>query len=199
MKKILAGLVIGLFILSMAGMANATFVDLDGNYYIQRGSVYNTYTSNLVSFEYSLGTPDVNIATWDSNGGSYLGGGTASDYLSNPNYFQTVTWSGLNVGTGVTWSFLGLDIDLITSISPLSVTGQTIDNGSLNSLRNGYLTAYYADGSSASASLIGNAGWRGAHDYDLIADGAPIPEPGTLLLLGTGFAGFIGLRKKFKI
>ena len=30
-------------------------------------------------------------------------------------------------------------------------------------------------------------------------DPAPVPEPGTLLLLGTGFIGLVGSRKKFKV
>jgi hypothetical protein len=39
--------------------------------------------------------------------------------------------------------------------------------------------------------------WQGSHWYARF-DGTPIPEPSTILLIGTGLVGLVGFRKKFK-
>lgn len=49
---------------------------------------------------------------------------------------------------------------------------------------------------SGSDSIIGNAFFDNILLTDL--DGATVPEPGTILLLGAGLLGLIGVRRKFK-
>lgn len=41
-------------------------------------------------------------------------------------------------------------------------------------------------------------GWDKSSDINVQIDGAPVPEPGTIVLLGLGLAGIAGFRKKFK-
>jgi hypothetical protein len=115
-------------------------VVLDGGDFIQSGHVTNNYSSNLIEFVYSLGTPEDNLATWDS----VTAGGTASDFLSNPQFFQTVTFSGLNVAPAASFNFGSLDIDLIVTLVPLNVTGTIL--GGPTTLRNAFVQATFADG-----------------------------------------------------
>lgn len=128
--------------------------------YIQNGTVTNTSGPGVTMTEvfYTLGPAGDNVATWDGS----VGGGTAEDLLSNPQFFQSVRWSGLNVAPGSTFNFSGIDIDLIETLDPLSVTGATLDETG-ESLRGAYIRATFSDGSTAcappgSASLVRAAG-----------------------------------------
>jgi len=122
--------------------------------FIQTGTITNTSGAgvNMTEVYYTLGPAGDNVATWD--GGT--GGGTAEDQLSNPNFFQTVRWTGLNVAPGEAFNFSGLDIDLIVTLDPLNVTGSTLDTTG-DSLRGGYVRVEFSDGSSACAPLVQQA------------------------------------------
>ena len=157
--------------------------------FVQNGSVTNTHTSNLTELIYTLGTPEDNLATWDSS----TAGGTASDFLSNPQYFQTVTFSGLNIATGGVFSFGSLDIDLIITLAPLDVTGGIL--GGPETLRNASLTAKFADGTIGVASLIQQE-WFPDQNLELVTRTTAVPEPSTLALgLIAAIAG-VGLRAR---
>jgi hypothetical protein len=156
-----------------AGTASATLSS-----FIQSGSVTNDSGPgvNLVEVVYSLGTPEDNIATWDSS----TAGGTAEDALSDPQYFQTVRWSGLNVAPGDNFNFSNLDIDLIVTLDPLDVTGSTIDNVG-TSLRNAFIQASFSDGSVACSVLV-EQGWTITQNLTLSegvsgCGGNAAPEP----------------------
>lgn len=161
--------------------------------YIQNGTITNDALSGsaIESIVYDLGVADAGIATWDT----LTDGGSASNFLSDPKYFQTVTWGGLNVSSGSSFTFGGLDIDLITSISPLSVTGGILDSVG-TSLVNASLRIFWSDGSFGSVALDQQA-W--ASTQNLTIDGASptsVSEPATLALLGLGLAGIGFSRKK---
>lgn len=167
---------VGFLALSAAGASAAPVatVVLDGADFIQSGQVTNNYTSNLIEFVYSLGTPEDNLATWDTD----TGGGTASDFLSNPQFFQTVTFSGLNIAPSGVFNFTGLDIDLILTLVPLSVTGVSL--GGPETLRNAFVLAKFADGTVGSANLIQQE-WNQTQTLVLEAQGpGAVPEPATL-------------------
>ena len=162
--------------------------------FIQNGLIANdaASTGNITSVIYSLGTAADGIATWD--GGT--GGGVASDFLSDPSYFQTVTWSGLNVAAGDTFNFSGLDIDLITTFSPLSVTGGVLDtNGS--SLVNATLSLIWSDGSTGTVNLVQQA-WETTQNLAISSAVSAVPLPAAVWLLGSSLVGFMGMRRKAK-
>ena len=158
--------------------------------YIQNGTVTNTSGPGVTMTEvfYTLGPAGDNVATWDGS----VGGGTAEDLLSNPQFFQSVRWSGLNVAPGSTFNFSGIDIDLIETLDPLSVTGATLDETG-ESLRGAYIRATFSDGSTACAPQVQQA-WSAQQDLALtvanfnsgacLSGAAPVDEPTQIPTLG---------------
>ena len=155
---------------------------LSGGNFLQSGEVTNSTDIALVSIAYSLGAAAPGIATWEPFMESPAG--TRADQLTDGHYYQTFVWSGLNVAPGATFSFDGLDIDYIVSVSPLDVNHLSLDVTG-DSLRHASLTAWLADGTRLSAPLT-RSGWMGDQRLSLVASPSPVPEPSTLMLFAGG-------------
>ncbi len=197
MKKITAALALSLTALS-ANAANMATVSLTN--FIQNGSITNNAasTASVTSIVYDLGTPSNGNATWDSNFGDTLAAGVASNFLSDTRWFQTITISGLNVSAGSSFQFSGflngLDIDLIQTLVPLSVTSDILDEVG-TSLVGASMTVFWSNGDSASANLTPKA-WRLSQDLNFSATTSSVPVPAAAWLFATGLAGFVGFRRK---
>ncbi|MES2949588.1 MAG: PEP-CTERM sorting domain-containing protein [Pseudomonadota bacterium] len=168
-------------------------VNLSGGSFIQAGSVLNTSGSgiDIVGVVYDLGPQVAGAAIWEL----YSSTGTQSNFLTG-SWYSTESWTGLSVGSGNTFSFSGLDIDLIVSTLPANVTSSTL--GAPSSLAGATFSVYFSDNSWGTAQL-NQATWDTNQTLTINAVSAvPEPESYAMLLAGLGLMGAVARRRKSK-
>lgn len=198
MRRVLIGIAASLLAGASPALAG-NIASLNLSSFLQEGSLANNASSsaNITSISYSFGTAADGIATWEIASESPAGF-SRTDFLSDAVHYQTITWSGLSIAPGGTFNFGGLDIDLIDTLSPLSVTGSTLDEDgdSLDSLRNSLVTITWSDGTSDNEALA-RIGWANNQTLTFVAgDAVAVPEPTTLSLIGGALAGLAIMRRK---
>ena len=189
-KHLLATAALALLASNAALAAGTASIHLNGNDFIQSGSVTNTSAAgiNITKIVYDLGTQAAGIAIWEINSST----GTHSNFLggSSLSHYSTETFAGLSTAAGGTFSFAGLDIDLIVTVVPPVADSGTL--GLASSLKNASMTVFFSDGSSGSASLVQQL-WQVDQDLRI---GAAVPEPGTYALMGMGLGIVGGLARR---
>jgi len=203
MKKnlfaLISSLAIGIGTAHAIPAATVTLTD-----FIQDGTIVNDAGSgaSISSIIYSLGTAGNGIATWDDNSGTTLAGGVKSGLLSSPEWFQTVTWSGLSIAPGGSFNIFSLDIDYIATLSPLSIDQQFLDTTG-SSLVNGYLKVIWSNGDTGQTSLTQQA-WATTQNLTINA-AAGVPDTGSslaflgLALTALGFFGRASYARKSEL
>jgi len=78
------------------------------------------------------------------------------------------------------------NLDLATITSAELILGGALPAGVLT-------TSYFT---ATDAGIVAANSWTGINDFAVV-DYQPVPEPGTLALLGSGFAAFFGARRRF--
>ena len=193
-KHLLATAALALLASNAALAAGSASIHLNGSDFIQSGTVTNTSAAgiNITKIVYDLGTQAAGIAVWEL----FSSTGTHSNFLggSSLTHYSTETFAGLSTAAGGTFSFSGLDIDLIVTVIPPVADSGTL--GLASSLANASMTVFFSDGSSGSASLVKQL-WQ--VDQDLrIGAVIGVPEPGTYALMGMGLGivGWLARRRK---
>ena len=151
----------------------------------------------------SVGNGGTVVASSSMNPGYSVSQDVSS--TSPPNYFSTIEVTGLDIflpgGTywlAVTPVAPGISPDderaLIAATRGINAIGTPAgDNG--NSFVNG--TVWNTTHNFASINETNFTGFE-LSDFSMGVGGTPVPEPATVLLLGTGLVGLVGFRKKFK-
>ncbi len=190
-KKFLAGLAAGVFMFGMVSISNATVLNFEG---LTTSQVQNITTNNQGYGGF----------TWD-----------AGWYLYNDNFYNTPAHSGdygivnnfgtnplgLSIASSNTFDFNGAWISGWHFNAPSQVKAQGFDNlGNLVAETNwmavtvGVNTYLASSFNNVTRVDFLGGGYFTIDDFTYNNESAPVPEPTTMLLFGTGLAGLLGIR-----
>ena len=200
-KKLIAGLVTGLFMFGVVGMASATPIEQYATTVIGYSSQWSAGTW---SAKQALGAPDTSgygdiVTSWaprPKNGSSeFLTLGFATAVFADSVIIRETYGNGFV-----------FQIDLIDTNDYYHTVWSDTDSSSsetpVNFAPSWAMTDYLVDGIKIYVDTNHNLNaWEEIDSVQLSGDNTapvPTPEPATMLLFGTGLAGFAGKRLKKK-
>jgi hypothetical protein len=166
-----------------------------GGSFLQSGTVTNQSGQVLTEITIDLGVDagggsPGGTPTYDGNGGfaDGLPSGTLGNQIGTSTQFFSITWSGLSVADGDTFSFRGLDYDGYNGGSSFNDGGATLLDGAEQILLS------FADGSTGTGAFL--AGSPSSVNVDIFADTAAVPLPAGLPLMLFGLGALVVARRK---
>ena len=190
LRKILASTTIAASLVISSVASAAIVATYTPGAFFQTGSIQNQHSAALISIALDFGVDaGGDTPIWDTASGGSLGApiGTFSNLVpgTTDNFF-TVSWSGLNILNGDTFSYTGLDLDGFVSPGTTNAGASTpFDGTELISLT-------FADGLIASANFPQLAA-GGSPPVIVIETREPqgvVSAPATAAIMGLGLLGF---------
>ena len=200
-KKVFAGLAVGMMMFGVVGVANANLLTNgsfeDGDF---SGGPVSADVGSTIIPGWTVVNGQLNtVSTWNPWG---LAASDGIDFLDLTSYDDSAPYGGITqaitttVGQQYTFSF---DLDNPWSNGPVSV------NASVGGISQEFAIAsgtswqtfsfdFMANSANTSFTIIGMQGYNyiGLDKVSVDEKNAPVPEPATLLLMGTGLAGLVG-------
>ncbi|MCD6199426.1 MAG: PEP-CTERM sorting domain-containing protein [Deltaproteobacteria bacterium] len=212
MKKLLGFMCAVMMVLGIVGSAGAVLISgigdplndaaLTGGTQIDfEDQILGSYTTLTIGdVTFTANDNDFQIDnTWQSYNqqGIYLDNGTYND---NGFGSLTMSFTGSTNAFGFTW---GMAEPFATWVlTAYNAANTVLDTQNLPSTGSSSSGEYYgiaADGTSyATLSWSGSYDWIAIDNFTYTSSSEPVPEPSTILLMGTGLLGIIGFgRKRF--
>jgi hypothetical protein len=173
-KNYLVGFIVGILFIGFVGIATATPLTFSGTLY-DGITVYGTTLDGYDWWKFEGTTGDVVDITLNRTANQSDGSGTLDPFVSL--FFGTDT---------STYTYLTFDDDSGSDTPPGPYWNSLISNYNLPSTGTYSVQALASIGEGPYALTLTGSG------------GAPIPEPATMLLLGTGLAGVAGAARRKK-